>query len=124
MRERYRPPPAVAESFFLQPPRTLDTVDTAKLQAIERVGNRLQMSVGQMQVEQRVFQAGVSEQDLNGAQVGSGVQQMGGATVPQGIVVLLMICIQRRSVIVIIPSMTQRLRSSAICGGRTLPFLW
>ena len=41
------------------------------------------MSVGQMQVEQRVFQAGVSEPDLNGAQVGSGVQQMGGATVPQ-----------------------------------------
>jgi hypothetical protein len=102
----------------------LDTVQAGKLQAIEGIGNRLQVSVGQMQVDQSVFQAGVSEQDLDGTQIGSGVQQMGGATVPQGIVVLLMICIQRRSVIVIIPSMTQRLRSSAICGGRTLPFWW
>jgi hypothetical protein len=57
-------------------------------------------------------------------QVGAGFQQMRGEAVTQGIVVLLMICIQRRSVIVIIPSMTQRLRSSAICGGRTLPFWW
>src|SRR5215831_18203647 len=36
-----------------------------------------------MQVNQSVFQAGVSEQDLDGAQVGSSVQQMGSATVPQ-----------------------------------------
>jgi len=34
-----------------------------------------------MQVDQRMFQAGVSEQDLDGAQVGSGVQQMGSVTV-------------------------------------------
>ncbi len=71
----------MAESFFLQRPRGLDIVHRGKLQAIEGVGNRLQVSVGQMQVDQSVFQAGVSEQDLDGAQVGSGVQQMGGATV-------------------------------------------
>jgi len=71
----------VAESFFLQRPRGLDIVHRGKLQAIEGVGNRLQVSVGQMQVDQSVFQAGVSEQDLAGAQVRSGVQQMGGATV-------------------------------------------
>jgi hypothetical protein len=61
-----------------------------------------------MQVDQRVFQAGVSEQDLNGAQIGARLQQMSCEAVTQGIVVLLMICIQRRSVIVIIPSMAQR----------------
>src|SRR5215472_18110684 len=36
-----------------------------------------------MQVNQSVFQAGVPEQDLDGAQVGARVQQMGGATVTQ-----------------------------------------
>ena len=44
-----------------------------KRQAIEGIGNRLQVFVGQMQVDQSVFQAGVSEQHLGGAQVGSGV---------------------------------------------------
>ena len=54
------------------------------LSQISWCGQRnLQVFVGQMQVDQSVFQAGVSEQDLDGAQVGSGVQQMGGATVPQ-----------------------------------------
>jgi hypothetical protein len=61
----------------------LDIVHRGKLQAIERIGNRLQVFVGQMQVDQSVFQAGVSEHDLDGTQIGSGVQQMGGATVPQ-----------------------------------------
>src|SRR5215469_4700011 len=45
--------------------------------------NRLQVSMGQVQVDQSVFQAGVSEPDLDGAQVGSRVQQMGGTTVPE-----------------------------------------
>lgn len=77
-----------------------------------------------MQVDRRLLKVAMTEQHLDGAQVGAGFEQMSGKAVAQGIVVLLMICIQRRSVIVIIPSMTQRLRSSAICGGRTLPFWW
>jgi len=56
---------------------------TGKLQTIEGIGNRLQVSVGQMQVDQSMFQARVSEPELDGAQVGSSVQQMGGATVAQ-----------------------------------------
>src|SRR5215469_9044169 len=58
-------------------------VHTGKLQAIKGIGNRLQVSVGQVEVDQSVFQTGVSEPDLDGAQVGSRVQQMGGTTVPE-----------------------------------------
>src|SRR5215472_1311551 len=39
---------AVAESFFLQPLRTFDVVHTDKPQAIEGIGNRLQMFLGYM----------------------------------------------------------------------------
>jgi hypothetical protein len=69
--------------FFLSLRERLDAVEAGNFQRIERIGNRLQMLVDKMQVDQSVFEAGVSEQDLNGAQVGSGVQQVGGARVPQ-----------------------------------------
>jgi hypothetical protein len=36
----------------------------------------------------------MTEQDLDGAEVGSGFEQMGRKAVPQGIVVLLMISVQ------------------------------
>jgi len=49
----------------------------------EEVGNRLQVSVGQMQVDQSVFQAGVSEYDLDGTQVGSGFQPVGRTAMPE-----------------------------------------
>jgi hypothetical protein len=61
----------------------LDIAPRGKRQAIEGMGNRLQVFVGEMQVDQSVFQTGVCEQDLDGAQVGSGVPQMGGAGVAQ-----------------------------------------
>jgi hypothetical protein len=61
----------------------LEALHIGKRQAIEGIWNCLQVFLGQMQVDQSVFQAGVAEQDLDGAEVGSGVQQMGGATMPQ-----------------------------------------
>ena len=53
----------MAESFFLQPPGRLDIVHPGERQTIEGIGNRLQMFLRQMQVDQGVFQAGVSEPD-------------------------------------------------------------
>jgi hypothetical protein len=73
----------VAESFFLPPPRRWDIVHTGQWQAIEGIGNRLQVSVGPMQVDQSVFQAGVFEYDLEGTQVGSGFQPVGGTAMPE-----------------------------------------
>jgi hypothetical protein len=60
-----------------------------------------------MKVDAGLFQILMSKEQLNGAQVSTVFQQVGSETVSQGIVVLLMIFIQRRFVIVIIPSMAQ-----------------
>jgi hypothetical protein len=46
-----------------------------------------------------VFELGVSEKHLDGAQIGAGFQHVSGETVPTGIVVILMICIPRKSAI-------------------------
>jgi hypothetical protein len=91
---------------------------------IQRTTRGAEMPPGEMQIDRGFLQVAMPEQHLNGSQVGTGFEQMRGKAVAQGIVVLLMICIQRRSAIVIIPSMAQTLRWSAICGGRTLPFSW
>jgi hypothetical protein len=84
----------------------------------------MQVPLREVEIASGFFQIVMSQQDLNGVQVGAGFEQVSGEAMAQGIVVLLMICIQQRSVIVIIPSMARRLRSSAICGGRALPFSW
>jgi hypothetical protein len=55
------PPQALAGSFFLQPRRAWDTISAANFQRIERLGQRLQMFAGQVQVDKGVFQAGVAE---------------------------------------------------------------
>ena len=43
---------------------------------VQRVGNGLQVSAGKVQVDHRVFQLYVAEQQLNGAQVGACFQQV------------------------------------------------
>ena len=62
---------AVAESFFLQPLRTLDVVHTGKLQAIEGIGHRLQMFLGYMHSLAKLWAltpcAAVAEQSLHSA---------------------------------------------------------
>ena len=52
-----------------------------------------------MQIDGRMFELGVSEKHLDGAQIGAGFQHVSGETVPTGIVVILMICIPRKSAI-------------------------
>jgi hypothetical protein len=48
-------------SFLLQPPRAWDTSSAAIFQRIDRIGDRLQMFAGQVQVDEGVFQPGVAE---------------------------------------------------------------
>ena len=41
------------------------------------------MTLGQLQVDERVLQTGMSQQQLDGAQVGPGINQMGGKGMPE-----------------------------------------
>jgi hypothetical protein len=48
-------PQAVAGSFFIQPARAWHMVRAGNFQRIERIGYRLQMFAGQVQVDEGVF---------------------------------------------------------------------
>jgi hypothetical protein len=56
----------------------------------------------------------------NRVDVDSGAEKMGGGRVPQGILILLMICRQQRFAIGIIRSVAWKLKLSATCGEVTL----
>jgi hypothetical protein len=77
-----------------------------------------------MQVNYGLFQILMTEQDLNGAEIGASLEQMSCEAVAQGIVVLLMIRTYQRSATVIILAMVLRLRSSAFCEGRAPLSSW
>ena len=49
-------------------------VEAGDFQRIEWIGDGLEMLVRQMQVDESVFQPGMSEQKLNGAEIGTGFQ--------------------------------------------------
>jgi len=55
---------------------TAALVDVAELQLFDRVGHLVQVMRGQMQIPGRYFQILMTEQKLDGAQVGSGLKQM------------------------------------------------
>jgi hypothetical protein len=61
-----------------------------------------------VKVDGGLFQITVAEQNLNGPQIGAGLQQMSGEAVPQGVFVMLMILVSRRSAIAIIRIMKWR----------------
>jgi hypothetical protein len=61
-----------------------------------------------MQVASRRFDILVAHQNLDGSQVCSVFQHVSGKTVPEGILVLLMICTQKRSGIAITRGTEQR----------------
>ena len=48
------------------------------LDSFQRTGNCLQMAPGQMEIDGCVVQLGVSEQHLDGAQIGAGLQHVSG----------------------------------------------
>jgi len=56
-------------------------VDAGQLQFFDRVGNLVQVLLGKMQIPGRGLQIFMTEQKLDGAQVGAGFQQMGGIAV-------------------------------------------
>ena len=61
-----------------------------------------------MQVKRGLFQIAMTEQQLDGAQVGSRFQQVGSEAVTQGVLIMLMISFPPRSVIAIIRATDQR----------------
>ncbi len=52
---------------------------------VEGIGDGLQVFSGQVQIDGRIPDVGVSEQYLNGAQVRAGFEQVSRETVPQGV---------------------------------------
>ena len=75
-------------------------------QLVKRIDQILHMSVGEVDVPDRLFEITMSGQLLNGADVRSGIEQVSGETVPQRLPILLMICSQEKSAIAFILSMT------------------
>jgi hypothetical protein len=50
-------------------------------ECIERAGGCAEMSLGEMQIDGSYFEVAMTEKYLDGAQVGSGFQQVGGEAV-------------------------------------------
>ena len=63
-----------------------------------------------MQIHRRIRELGVSQKNLDGAQIGPGFQHVGSQAMSQGLLVLLMICTQQRFVIGSIRSTASRLK--------------
>ena len=53
------------------------------LQLLERVGRRMEVPSREMEIDRRVRQIGVAQQELNGAQVSARFQEMRRVRVPQ-----------------------------------------
>jgi hypothetical protein len=66
------------------------------------------VALRKVDVNHRLAQVGVAEQQLDGAQIGAGFEQMCGEAMSQGLLVLLMICVQQRFTIDFIPSMAPK----------------
>ena len=60
---------------------TAALVEAGKLQFLDRVGDLLQVLGGQVQIAGCHLQILMAEQELDGAQIGTGFQQMRGPTV-------------------------------------------
>ena len=55
---------------------TAALIDAGELQFFDRVGDLVQVMLGQMQIPRRYLQIFMTKQKLDGAQVGSGFKQM------------------------------------------------
>ena len=60
------------------PARAVNRLQTGNLHAIQRIGKRLQVTARKVQIDSRVFESDMAQQQLNRAQVGSRFQQMRG----------------------------------------------
>ena len=68
---------------FICPPGALHFVRAGHFDRFERAGNRLQVASGQVQVDGGVSELGMSEKNLDGAQVGAGFQHVRCETMSQ-----------------------------------------
>ena len=83
-REGCRPPRGWAESFVVFPFKAAtDVLGAGESRRVQRVADGLQVSLRQMQILGSGLQISVPEQDLDGAQVGARLQQVGRPTVAQ-----------------------------------------
>ena len=74
-------------------------------QQVEGTRCRTYFTGGDPQIAGRSREAAVAEQQLNRADIGAGFEHVNGEGVPQGLLILLMICTQQRFAISVIPSM-------------------
>jgi len=72
---------------------------------IERVDRCVKLLLRQMKINRGVFQVRMTQQKLNRAEIRPGFQQVRGISMPQGVFVLLMVCIPARSAIAITRAM-------------------
>src|SRR5258707_9389573 len=75
--ESHRPPRKVDDSCALIIPFG------AKRELVEGIDGSMQMALGEMQINGGVFQALVSHQQLDSAQIGARLQQMRGKAMPE-----------------------------------------
>ena len=81
---------------------------------IERVGDRAGMSARKMQVFGCVLEFGMAQQFLKNQQISPGFEPVCGVTMPQGVIVVLIISFPLRSAIVITRATQQRSNLFAI----------
>ncbi len=62
---------------------SIGSLDVANGQIIERTGGGMQSMFGDVQVTSRGLQVAMAEQQLNGAQIGASVEQVGGKGMTQ-----------------------------------------
>ena len=79
-----------------------------EIERIERTGRGAHGHIGDLQVARRGLQVGVTEQDLDGAKIDAGFEQMGSEVVAQGVITVLTISFPLRSAIAITHATVQR----------------
>jgi hypothetical protein len=72
----------VAGSSLLLLSRSADSVRTGNGHRVERIGDRVQMTTRQMQIDYGVFEFDVTEQQLDGPEVRAGFEQVCGIGMP------------------------------------------
>jgi hypothetical protein len=90
--------------------RAAALIDARDSKIFQRVGDLLEMPLRKVQILRGGLEILMAKQQLDGAQVGAGFEQVRGPAVTEGLLVLLMICIQQKFAMSSIPSMVSKLR--------------
>ena len=71
-----------AADSFICLPAVVGLLAVAQRQGVQRTGGGAEMAVGKVQVDRGLFQIVVTEEHLDGAQVGTRFEQMSGKAMP------------------------------------------